>query len=113
VLRMRPIKKPETLTTGHSIHAALDVYRRTGGDLDAARKALETEDPFVRAKEEAMLLGYAARWGKPTGIIAVEQTFRIPLVNPETGAASRTFSLGGRVDAIVETEAAGELINPV
>jgi hypothetical protein len=113
VLRMRPIKKPETLTTGHSIHAALDVYRRSGGDLDAAKKALETEDPFVRAKEEAMLTGYAARWGKPTGIIAVEQTFRIPLVNPETGAASRTFSLGGRVDAIVETEAAGELINPV
>jgi hypothetical protein len=113
VLRMRPIKKAETLTTGHSIHAALDVYRRSGGDLDAAKKALETEDPFVRAKEEAMLLGYAARWGKPTGIIAVEQTFRIPLVNPETGAASRTFSLGGRVDAIVETEAAGELINPI
>ena len=113
VLRMRPIKKAETLTTGHSVHAALDVFRRTGGDLDAAKKALETEDPYVRAKEEAMLLGYAARWGKPTGVIAVEQTFRIPLTNPETGAASRTFSLGGRVDAIVETEAAGELINPV
>lgn len=112
VLRMRPIKKPETLTTGHSVHAALDVYRRTG-DIDAAKRALETEDPYVRAKEEAMIMGYAARWGKPTGIIAIEQTFRIPLVNPETGAASRTFSLGGRVDAIVETEAAGELINPV
>lgn len=112
VLRMRPIKKPETLTTGHSIHAALDVYRKTG-DLDAAKKALETEDLFVRAKEEAMLTGYAAHWGKPNGIIAVEQTFRIPLVNPETGAASRTFSLGGRVDAIVETEAANHLINPV
>lgn len=113
VQRMRPIKKAETLTTGHSVHAALDVFRKTGGDLDAAKKALETEDLFVRAKEEAMLMGYAARWGTPTGIIAVEQTFRIPLVNPETGAASRTFSLGGRVDAIVETEAVGELINPV
>jgi hypothetical protein len=111
VLRMRPIKKAETLSTGHSVHAALDVYRRTG-DLDAAKKALETEDLFIRAKEEAMIIGYAARWGKPTGIIAIEQTFRIPLINPETGAASRTFSLGGRVDAIVETEAAGELINP-
>jgi hypothetical protein len=113
VLRMRPIKKAETLTTGHSIHAALDVFRRSGGDVDAAKAALETTDPFIRAKEEAMVVGYAARWGKPTGVIAIEQTFRINLVNPETGASSRTFSLGGRVDAIVEAEAATELINPV
>jgi len=91
--------------------AALDVFRRTG-DVDAAKAALETTDLFIRAKEEAMILGYAARWGKPTGVIAIEQTFRVPLVNPETGASSRTFSLGGRVDAIVEAEAVAELINP-
>jgi hypothetical protein len=109
VLRMRPIKKPETLTTGHSVHAALDVFRRTEGDIEAAKKALETTDPYIRAKEEAMLLGYAARWGAPTGVLAIEQTFRIPLVNPETGAASRTFSLGGRVDAIVEAESVSDL----
>lgn len=112
MLRIRPIKKAETLTTGHSVHAALDVFRRTGGDLDAAKKALETEDLYVRAKEEAMLLGYAARWGDPTGVIAIEQTFRIPLVNPETGAASRTFSLGGRVDAIVSADSAEAFVNP-
>jgi len=113
VLRMRPLKKSEAQSTGHSVHAALDVYRRTGGDLPAALAALETEDPYVRAKEEAMLIGYATRWGKPTGVIAIEKTFRINLVNPETGAASRTFSLGGRVDAIVQAESVTELINPV
>ena len=113
VLRMRPIQKSEAQSTGHSVHAALDVLRRTSGDLQAALAALETEDPYVRAKEAAMVTGYLARWGKPIGVISVEQTFRIPLVNPETGAASRTFSLGGRVDAIVETETAAQLINPV
>jgi hypothetical protein len=112
VLRMRPLKKPETQSTGHSVHAALDVFRRTG-DLDAAKKALETTDPYIRAKEEAMIVGYAARWGQPKGFIAIESTFRIPLTNPETGASSRTFSLGGRVDAIVEAEAATELVNPI
>jgi hypothetical protein len=111
LLRMRPLKKQETLSTGHSIHAALDVFRRTG-DPAAAIQALESEDPYVVAKEAAMIMGYAARWGKPTGVIAIEKTFQIPLVNPETGAASRTFSLGGRVDAIVEAEAATELLNP-
>jgi hypothetical protein len=112
-LRMRPIKKAETQSTGHSVHAALDVLRRTEGDLTAALAALETEDPYIRAKEAAMVTGYLARWGKPIGVIAIEQTFRIPLINLETGAASRTFSLGGRVDAIVETSSAVELINPV
>ncbi len=113
ILRIRPNKKIETLATGKSVHAGLDVFRRTRGDLDAARKALVTEDPFIRAKEEAMLIGYAARWGDPTGIVAIEQTFRIPLLNPDTGAASRTFSLGGRVDAIVAAESAEALVNPV
>jgi hypothetical protein len=112
ILRMRPLKKKEAQSTGHSVHAALDVLRRTGGDLAAALAALETEDPYIRAKEGAMIIGYLARWGKPTGVIAIEKTFRIPLVNPETGAASKTFSLGGRVDAIVEAEAVSELINP-
>jgi hypothetical protein len=112
VLRQRPLKKAETLSTGDSIHKALEMYRKTSGDLDAAKRALKTEDPFVRAKEEAMVVGYAARWGAPAGIVAVESQFRVPLINPETGAASRTFALGGRVDAIVAVEAVGELMNP-
>lgn len=113
VIRIRPIKKKDTLGTGHSIHAALDVFRKTKGDLSAAKLALETTDPYVRAMEGAMIIGYAARWGVPTGIVAIEKTFRVPLKNPETGASSRTFSLGGRVDAIVETETAAQMVNPV
>ena len=112
VLRQRPLKKAETLSTGSSIHAALEVYRKTGGDLDAALAALLTTDEFVRAKERAMVVGYAARWGKPTGIVEVEHQFKIQLVNPETGAASRTYALGGKVDAIVAVEAVGELMTP-
>jgi hypothetical protein len=120
VMRMRSLKKSEARSTGHSIHEALDVYRRTG-DLEAAKAALTTgsgsdadsEEAFIRAKEEAMIIGYAAYWGEPKGFLSIEQTFRIPLVNPDTGAASRTFSLGGKVDAIVETESVGELTNPI
>lgn len=112
IMRMRPLKKATTLSTGSSVHDALETFRKTEGDLDAAKKALKTEDPWVRAKEEAMVIGYAARWGKPVGIIAVEKQFRIPLTNPETGSASRTYSLGGKVDAIVAVEAVSELMNP-
>jgi hypothetical protein len=112
VMRQRPRRKASTLSTGSSIHEALEVYRKTGGDFEAARRALKTEDPFVRAKEDAMVTGYAARWGTPAGIVKVEHQFRLKLINPDTGAASKTFSLGGKVDAIVAVEAVSELMNP-
>ncbi len=110
-LRLRPLVKAETLATGGSVHEALDVFRRTC-DLDAARAALTTEDLYVRAKEHAMLVGYAARWPTPRGIIAIEKQFRIPLINPATGAASKTFELGGKVDAIVEEKDALASLEP-
>lgn len=110
-LRQRPLVKAGPLATGGSVHEALDIFRRTA-DLPAARAALTTEDPYVRAKEDAMLVGYAARWPTPKGVIAVEKQFRIPLLNPSTGAASKTFQLGGKVDAIVEEEAALEALKP-
>jgi hypothetical protein len=59
-------------------------------------------DPFDLARAEAMLRGYDARWGaEQYEVLAVEAEFRAPLVNPETGAASRTWQRGGKIDAIV------------
>lgn len=114
ILRRRPNVKAATLGTGSSIHKALQVFRETGGDLQRALAALLTEDPFVRAKEGAMVTGYAARWGAPIGFITdgIEKSFHIPLINPETGGTSRTWSLGGQMDAIVRADAVKDLMNP-
>lgn len=61
-----------------------------------------TTDPFDLARAEAMLIGYDARWsGDRYETIAVEAEFRAPLVNPETGAPSRTWTLGGKLDVLV------------
>lgn len=111
-LRQRPLLKAGPLATGGSVHEALDTFRRTGGDLDSAIASLTTEDLHVRAKEKAMLVGYAARWPTPRGIIAIEKEFRIPLVNPSTNGISKTFQLGGKVDGIVEEAAALEALSP-
>ena len=35
-------------------------------------------------------------------IVEVERSFELPLINPETGASSRTFVLAGKIDAIVQ-----------
>lgn len=105
-MRMRPLTAEATpLRQGKSVHAGLEAWDKTGGDLEAAIACLDTEDPYRHAKEKAMLVGYHARWEKPVGVVAVEKEWIIDLVNPETGARSKTFRLGGRVDSIVEVRA--------
>lgn len=67
-------------------------------------------DPYVRAKVTAMVIGYHHRWNAAQyEVIAVEREFNAPLVNPTTGAASRTWTLGGKVDAIVR-DAEGRIL---
>lgn len=104
-MRMRPLTAEALpLRQGKSVHAALEAWDKSGGDLDAAIACLDTEDAYRHAKEKAMLVGYHARWEKPVGVVAVEKEWIIDLVNPETGARSKTFRLGGRVDSIVEVK---------
>ena len=94
--------KAGPLRKGSSVHKGLEVFSLTG-DLEAGIGALETEEPFSRAHERAMLIGYAARWDhEPLKYVAIEKEFLFPLRNPETGAASKTFIVGGRLDGIVE-----------
>jgi hypothetical protein len=60
-------------------------------------------DEFDRARLRAVLVGYDAYWQNNDEMetIAVEKEFRLPLINPATGCSSRTFLLGGKIDAIV------------
>ena len=51
-----------------------------------------------------MLRGYHHRWQDTLQhyeVLAVELQFQAPLVNPQTGRASRIWELGGKIDALV------------
>ena len=70
--------------------------------LDAASLLPAGWDPYVRARAEAMLAGYDAFWTlEGFEALEVERSFRLPLINPESGHPSRTWELGGTVDGIV------------
>lgn len=75
--------------------------------LAAALQALTDSDTgqgdaFELARAEVLLVGYHARWAEePMEVLAVEREFTAPLVNPATGAASRTWGFAGKIDAIV------------
>ena len=103
VQRRRPIVTPHALTFGTLIHAGLEVWW-SSVDLGATLAAVQgAPDPFDVVRAEELLRGYHARWSEePIRVLAVEKPFVAPLINPETGAASRTFELAGKCDAIAE-----------
>jgi hypothetical protein len=96
--------KPEPLRMGSSLHRGLEHWWKSGGDIQGALLKLDNEDPYDNARERAMMIGYHTYWGKPSGVISVEKEWSISLVNPDTGAASRTFVLGGKTDAMIEDD---------
>jgi len=105
VQRRRPSVTPHALTFGTLIHAGLEVWW-SSVDLGATLAAVQgAPDPFDVVRATELLRGYHARWAEePIRVLAVEKPFVAPLVNPETGAASRTFELAGKCDAIAEVE---------
>jgi hypothetical protein len=111
VLCVRPAVEPEAAHTGTLAHRGLEAWwlaAKRGADpdgrLQAARAAIADEpNPYERARMEALLAGYTTRWADVpiAEVLGVEVEFRVPVYNPETGHPSRTWELGGKIDAVV------------
>lgn len=116
-LALRPIVDAKALRMGSAWHAGLDEWKTSGsadhaiehvewyysqamlGDNDTEAVALEM------ATVKALLVGYIWRWqASPLEVIASEQAFRLPLVNPETGGRSTVFDVAGKIDGVVKLE---------
>ena len=112
-IRYRLLKRPLLATApqrfGSLVHRALEAWwlAAKAGEanrLDAAFEALRSTsfvDPIDLVRAEEMLTIYDARWiDEAIEVLAVEVEFEAPIANPETGATSRTYALGGKIDAI-------------
>lgn len=75
--------------------------------LDAHLLAHPWRDPdaaaVVGAKVRGLMVGYDARWGDAEWTLdgEPEVTVTLPIVNPETGRTSRTFTQAGKFDGVV------------
>jgi len=101
----RPLDDAAPLRFGTLFHAALASWWGYAPEFRlefALAETLEASDPYEAAMARALIVGYDARWSDDRyEVLAVEREFRVPLVNPETGAKSRTWDLGGKLDAVV------------
>lgn len=104
---LEPIVKASPLAFGSCIHAGLEAWFKTA-DLDPAIASIQSYahandlDPFDAVACEVLMIGYHERWlDEPLTVLFVEADFTAPMLNPDTGAPSRTFELYGRLDAVV------------
>ena len=116
-LGVRRDRSSQPLRMGAAFHVGLDALGRGDTVEESAETAIESyavtpdwcitkeeiDDWLVEAETVRQLIhGYAWRWADDAiQCIATEQCFELPLVNPETGAASRTFVLAGKIDKII------------
>lgn len=126
VKRLRPAVDAMALRFGTAMHEAIDKYQRDEHATDILNwlRSLDFGDAYTSRTLSALFWGYVVRY---TGceivakVLHSETSFDVPLVNPETEAESRTFSLAGKRDAIVlktdgaialkETKTTGESID--
>lgn len=109
-LGYRPISDAEALLFGRLWHVGQESWwgavmlGRPDDALEAAIAGMRlgvAANDYELVKAEELMRGYHFRWGDDLlDVHVVEKEFQTDLLNPETGAASRTYQLGGKVDAI-------------
>ena len=105
-----PLERDRNLALGTVIHQSLEAWHSTR-NLDAALDAIDRAYPNRLAEADqkrdwhlatAMMKGYAARYAdEEFDVVVLEKTFEGRIVNPTTGASSRSFILAGKVDGVV------------
>ena len=104
------IGRDQALSFGTLIHECLEMWHG-GSGLDAVLDFIDRSMPN-RSQDDsqksdwhlatAMMTGYVARYpSEDFEVIALEKTFAGRIVNPATGACSRSLTIAGKVDGIV------------
>ncbi len=118
LLGIRREQIDEKLSFGSSVHEGLD-FRAMGSPQEEVCELLrgkyditpgwivsqDAADDWLLQCEKVlrMLCGYDWMWENDGyKVIATEQQFILPIRNPATGRASRTFLIAGKIDKIIE-----------
>ena len=112
---LSPLERPRTLVFGQLIHNGLEIWHHSR-DLTLVlevinssypRRSMADADGDMQRAEwhlaTAMMSNYALCYPREDfRVVAQEKAFLHPILNPQTGAESRSFLLAGKVDGIVQ-----------
>ena len=107
------IRESEAMAFGTAFHKLLEAH--FNGTPEVMPMIFDSiPDPFKRVAAEKLYEGYFAKYGEERAI--TEQEYVIPLINPKTMSASKTFELAGKIDgirggAIIEHKTTSESID--
>jgi len=117
---LRTLWQTEAIRFGSLWHVGQEAWWSAAEDpLQEALAAMQqpdsrggSPDPTQLIIAEELTMLYHERWAnEPYEVIAVECQFEGPLLNPETGAQSRTFRRAGKMDVLVrDTRDGRELV---
>lgn len=120
-LGIRSVVDAKALRMGSAYHAGIEQLGKGLGleeAVNAARGHYERQPDFMPDYEWSiecetvvrLLCGYEWRWSHdPIRNVATEQSFELPLRNPETGKTTPLFKLAGKIDGIVELQESNRL----
>lgn len=117
-LGYRPMAEAEELLFGILIHLLLEAWwlavqrgqLKIALDFALAELAKAKADVWDKARAEAMVRGYDARWSDEAQhyeVLGVELKFLTQIINPETGKASQTWREGGKLDVLLRDKRDG------
>ena len=112
---LRVADRPEAQVTGSLIHECLECWYLTADfsqvEKHIAQMCSAAGDHVDDASKNrhfhtvAMMEGYVAAYPRESfEILALELPFAGEIINPATGAKSRTYTMAGRVDAVVRDD---------
>jgi len=119
---MRRVTDAKALRMGTAGHAGLEQLKISGDVRQAVNdvRALYSQCPdevdsvdwqIEAVTVECLVAGYAWRWkNQPLETLEVEQTFDLPVINPETQAQSTCWTMRGKIDGVVRLEDGREAI---
>jgi hypothetical protein len=105
-----PLEKAPSLMFGSVIHQCLELWHKKRSlelvfdhiDRTYLNRAADGAEKADWHLARAMMAGYAKTYPEENfEVVALEQEFSGPIINPETGAESRSFVLSGKIDGIV------------
>ena len=106
----------KALRTGSAGHDGLDILKRSGSIEDAVQivqahymdcpEGMDQYDWDIEQETvECLVRGYEWRWREAEiTMVHTEKSFRLPLTNPATGAATPVFDVAGKIDGLVVLE---------